>query len=267
MGADLMVDYGCAVKDALGVEDLARLVKQRTQGQVMLDLVRERGDTRSPAEITFMHRSMGPNGVEDVEVNLQSLLDEVEVLKAHEPTCQGCPANYRVCPFGCWGYLNYPITGFEEAWLIARLPDSLETMAGKFLCKSIADFRFDGRPVRAMRGQGGAFLERRKPVKRRWGGMFSGRTIDSNQLLHMMLFVGAIQPSHGALLCLFFGLGPHDLPPAEIADLMSVPARRETVLEELPGTRAGEQGEGRVAEFLNAARRACVLDVDLLVAI
>lgn len=260
MGIDYVVDRSCPLKDDLSTPRMVELVKGRDRALSVLAMLRERGDTSDPASITFTSVLQTPDGIEEKEVSVQSLLDAAEALKAHEHHCTDCPANIAAEPCGCYGYVRYPILGKAEQWLMSLLPKDLNTTAGQLLRRAVADFAYDGEPMRELR-QDPTFFEDQRPVRQRWGGLLSGRwELTSDQLLQMMFCVGDVQPIHAAMLALFLGLLPHDTDPAVLGD-------RTKLCQRLGAAKAPAAGEESLSliGFLDALVVAALLDCEVLV--
>jgi hypothetical protein len=127
---------------------------------------------------------------------------ESSALEAHRPKCAGCRADLRSKGFGCYDSINYPLT------------------------RAMKDFNWDGAQARKMRSQGQTFFESREALSRRWDegavspitGKKMGITITSDQVFHMLFHVGHLEPTHALMVCLFFGLLPHDVDPSLLRD-------------------------------------------------
>ena len=263
MGIDYVIDHSCPVKDELSTPGLVELIKARGWAEMVLSMVRDQGDTRDPAEITFRTLLQTPDGVEEKEVSVKELLDQAAALEDLERHCDGCPANALGHHFGCCGYLNYPIKATAEEWLMARLPADLNGTAGHLLSVAVQDLEIDGEPIAQMR-EDETFFEARKPARRRWGGLLARAHFEltSDQLLQMMFAVGDVQPSHGSMVCLFLGVLPHDIDPVELRDPTTLRQRLAAAELERPGA---EDGTGGLLVFIHAMRVAAVLGDDLLV--
>jgi hypothetical protein len=227
MGVDYVVDKACPVKDAVGgVAALVGLVKQRLQAESVLAMAREEGDERPPAEITVAMQVQRPEGVEQREVSVQELLDATAALDAQVARCEKCPARALEEPFGCYGYVSYPISANAEQWLLSLLPDSLDSTAGAFLAKALQDFGWDGAPVAELRKLGqGAVFESDEPFMVEWGDGEEAVQLDTNMLFQMLFFVGPVQPTHALMLCLFFGLLPHDIDQKDLQKVIKSPEK------------------------------------------
>lgn len=263
MGIDIIVNHPCEAKTQIGMDRILHLLKRKSAAEMVMNMMREQGDTRPASEIEFTRQGKTPEGVVEETINAQQAIDEVaSALDRHAAACEHCPANAVRQPFGCWCYVNFPITSAQEQWLISRLPADLDSDAGKLLRKAIKDFNYNGGPVAVLRRQGQMFFEKRKAASRRWGGWFSGTTISSDQPLHMMFFVGPIQPSHAAMLAYFLGLLPQDLGLSEFVAMMNDPAAMKAAFLLPDETDHSPELRG-YGEFLRALVASSVLQVEI----
>jgi len=260
VGVDYVVDLSCAVKSDIRTDRLVGLIKGRSQANTVLELARRDGVQSSPAEIVFGRVRQLPGGTTYEDVSVQALLDEAAPPRDYEHYCAGCPANSRGEPFGCYGYLSYPISPAIEAWLLARLPESLNGVAGQLLRVAVRDFGYDGGRIRDMRRRGDTFFERNKPAQRTWRRGLTRWTLTSDQLLQMLIGRGNLNPEHCALLALYLGVIPHDSPPEIVRDPIAL--RRAVADAHVDaGTEAPEQWRS----FLKALALAVALNVHLLI--
>jgi hypothetical protein len=202
MGIDYVIDLDCEPKQALTTEGIVNLVKARSRAEAILEMARADGDTRPPSEITFKVALNRQGKVETQDVSVQALLDQAGALEQHRNRCESCPAN-RDNPkgFGCYDSISYPIEPDTEAFLLARLPDKLESAAGYMFSSAVRDFGWDGAQAADMRSQGETFFRLRRPLHRQWPEL----SISGDQVFHMMFHVGHIGTSHALMLALFFG--------------------------------------------------------------
>jgi len=260
VGVDYVVDLPCAVKSDIPTGRLVGLIKGRSQANTILELARRDGGQSSPAEIVFGRVRQLPGGTTYEDVSVQALLDEAAPLRDYEHYCAGCPANSRGEPFGCYGYLPYPISAATEAWLLARLPESLDGGAGQLLRAAVRDVGYDGGRIRDMRRRGETFFERNKPAQRTWRCGWTRWTLTSDQLLQMLIGLGNLHPEHCALLALCLDIIPHDSPAEIVHDLIAL--RRAAAAAHVDaGTEAREQW----GSFLKALTLAAALNVHLLI--
>ena len=220
MGIDYVLALPCQVKESLTEKGMVELIKNRNRAHAMIEKNHQSGEEKSPSEITFITRLLTPEGVVDKEICVQDLLDEVAQIEPLGHYCSQCPANMLRQPFGCYGYISYPLETASEQWLMTLLPADVNSIAGEFLQKAVKDFEYTGDAVSQMRKQGPTFFESRKSETRRWGNIVSGWKIASDQLFEMMFCVGNIQPIHAALIACFCGIIPHDLDPSQCITIM-----------------------------------------------
>jgi hypothetical protein len=263
MSFEFILDLDCPVKQAIPTEALVGLVKARDQANAVLAMARREGDRRPPSEIRITRRLQTPAGVEDCSVSIQEMLDDSAKLGPLEAHCEGCKANVRGKPFGCYGTVAYPIRSRTEDWLMGLLPGSPGSTAGTMLLKAIKDLGYDGRPIARLRPQA-TFFERKAPARRQWGSLFSRRQVTSDQVLQMLFCVGSLQPTHSLMCALFLGLIPHDLAPS---DFESALLDRPTRLRLLNESRMPEDvGDGQIWDmivFLDALVRSAAFDLPL----
>jgi hypothetical protein len=257
MGIDYVLDLGCPPKEKLGTEGLIDLVKARSRAETILDLVRREGDAREAEDIRFEVVLQTPDGDRTRDVSVQELLDEAAVLEPLRPHCAGCPVNRDAPGFGCYRSIPYPIPADAEAWLLGLLPDDLTTTAGQLLVRAVADFDWDGEHAGAMRSQGDTFFESDEALAVSWGEF----ELDTNQLFHMLFHVGAIGSTHAFMVCLFFGIVPHDLDLGALTDPAARLHALQTATPPAPPSEACEP----LAAFLQTLATAARLDLDVLV--
>ncbi len=262
MGVDYVVDYACPVKEALSVPGLIDLVKRRDNANVILAHARQEGDLGAPSTITLRRLRQTPDGETHEDVTAQDLLDESARLHDFEGHCTCCPANLLHQPFGCYGYLAYPIPSASEEWLMARLPGDLDSTAGKILQAANSQGPFDGSHIRDMRRHQ-MFFDRRKPIARTWRrGLLRRWTYSSDHLLHMMIGLPQLHPTHCGVLALFLGVVPHNSPPDLVANRV---AWREALAKARVGPGEGPPEVRPWINFLNAFALAAGLDVPVLI--
>lgn len=200
MAIDYSIDYPCIPKQELTAEGIVERLKGEERARKIISLFRQHGDNRPPSEMGFEFTRSTPDGSDETRVVVvQDLLDEAAKLKPYEHYCANCPANIRKRPFGCMGFIQYPISHAAEQWLLDRLPVPDEPLVWLLLRQGIKEFEYDGLSVRPLRDNSDAYFEERSVFSRKLGEF----VIDSNQLFEMIFAVGNIYPNHAALLLLF----------------------------------------------------------------
>ena len=225
MAIDYIIDYSCTPKQQIGTYSIMERLKGAERAETIIRLFRENGDERPPSEMGFEFTRNTPDGEEQTRIIVvQDLLDEAAALGPVAHHCQGCPANRSGQPFGCMGYIQYPISAAAEKWLLDNLPVPDETLVWMLLRQGIREFKYDGETVRPLRESGDLYFEDRLASSRRLGEF----QIDGNQLFEMIFGVGNILPNHGALLLLFLNAIERDLEADVIMNITPAPADVES---------------------------------------
>jgi hypothetical protein len=208
MGIDHVIDLECVPKQMFTTAGILTRLKARERASTILKLFRDNGDQRPAAEMGFeMVRRMSDGTEETQVVIVQDLLDDAGQLDPVSHHCAGCPANRIGQPFGCFGYINYPISQAAELWLLKQLPNPEEPLAFLLLNQTMRDFALTGKQVMAMRANPGVFFE----TEERFAKNLEDTQITTDQVFEMLFLSGTIKPAHAALLLIFFGGIPRDM--------------------------------------------------------
>ena len=203
MGADLIVHHPCEAKQTLGDGDVAegtrrvlRLLKLRSRAETVMDMM---PDT-PPDEVEFIVMVLTNDGPEEQRVNAGALLKEAEALDPHASGCAGCPANVLGTPYGCCGFVRYPIPAATEAAFAERL-EPPQHIGGHLFIKALIDFEYDGAPIARWRER--ELLEADGLATRALSEKLS---VSSNVMLQPILAVGdELGPTHCLLVLMWFG--------------------------------------------------------------
>ena len=230
MAIDYVVELDCPPKRELSAAGILERLKERQRAREVIEWFRAAGDERSPAQMGFEFSQSTPSDSGDKQlIVVQDLLDHAAVLDDHADHCQGCPANRAGRPYGCAGFIQYPITALAETWLLERLPAPDEPLVWLLLRQGIQKLGYDGASVKALRAaaadQAVRYFELPDAPQRRLGEL----RISSDQLLEMIFGVGErVIPNHAGILLLFVHAIERDLEAEEIQDISSSePAKRE----------------------------------------
>lgn len=216
MAIDYIIDYDCLPKQTLGTNGILERIKGRERAETIIQLYREHGDDRPPSEMGFELSKNTPDGQsEPIIVVVQDLLDAAQALKPLESACIGCPANRSGEPFGCMGFVHYPLSGRGETWLLNRLPSPAEPLVWLLLKQGVENFLYDGRSAKQWRENTDAYFEDKIAAVRPLGEF----QLTADQVFEMIFAVGDIGPNHGGILLLFFGAIPRDI---EANDIMRI---------------------------------------------
>jgi hypothetical protein len=208
MAIDHVIDLDCVPKQTLSTAGLLARMKARDRAETIINLYRTNGDMRPPTEMGFEMVRRLPDGTEEAQVIVvQDMLNEAGPLDDLAVHCENCPANRLQKPFGCFDYINYPISRAAELWLLKRLPTPEEPLVFLLLRQTLEDFSFDVQTVAQMRSRPGVFFESGERFARRYEDM----QITTDQIFAMLFLTGTIEPRHAIALMLFFGAIPRDL--------------------------------------------------------
>jgi hypothetical protein len=214
MGVDYVIDQECGPKQRHTADTLVEMMKSRSAAEAIIADMRRNGDNRPLSELSITRRLHRPDGDTETKVTMAELLAQSAPLDQEKLDCARCAADRRQGGFGCTGRINYPIPEAAEQWLLARLPEDPKSPTMHLLMAAIKDFNFLGAPSRRMRDAGTAFFDAREAPQRAWGkrklfGLGGPPfSLTTDQLFEMMFHVGSIKPTHGAMLCAFFGVIP-----------------------------------------------------------
>jgi hypothetical protein len=260
MAIDYVLAMGCEPQKLLGIERLVGLHRTRILARTALAHIREDGDQRSPEEIEVQLTMRKPDGESARGVSLQTLLDESAPLDEVAGHCATCPAGLTR-EFACHRRIRYPIPEHVEAWLMSRLPGTLDCTAGTLLARGLGEFGWNGAPAARLRTAGTTYFESRAPYGVRWQDDNGTIEISSDQLFQMMFMVGNLAPTHCLMLALFCGVLPHDI---SIYDLKDTAGRaRALAAADLPLD--PDPDIEQLAAFLRTLAAAARLDVSVLI--
>src|SRR5689334_14688804 len=260
MAIDYVLATSCEPQRLLGVQRLVDLHRTRILARSALAHMREDGEERPASEIEVQLTMRKPGGDEARGVTLQDLLDEASPLDPLATHCATCPAGLSR-EFGCHRRIRYPIPEHVEAWLMSRLPTTLDCTAGTLLVRGLGEFGWDGSPTARLRSAGTTYFESRAPYGVRWQS--EGKTIEisSDQLFQMMFMVGNLAPTHCLMLSLFCGVLPHDI---DIRALKDGDGRTRALAAAHLTTEADADIE-QLAAFLRTVATAARFDVSVLI--
>jgi hypothetical protein len=258
MAIDFVIDLPSVPKDTLTTLGIMMRLKGRERANAIQKLYRDHGDTRAPSEMGFEMVRRLPDGTEETQVIVvQDMLNEVADLEPLAHYCASCPANRTKQPFGCFGYINYPISLAAELWLLKQLPGPDEPLIFLLLSRTMRDFAFNNEQVASMRDRPGVFFE----TAERFAKNLEDAQITTDQIFEMLFFSERIDPAHGMLLLLFFGAVARDIDADTLMEL-SQPGKRKTTFLLKPEPDDDESIRG-FKGFFEALYTAYNLDVTL----
>jgi hypothetical protein len=216
MAIDYAIQYPCVPRQELGDEQLLELLKEQERAELIIAMFRKNNDSRPPSEMGYEFTRTTPEGEEETQlIVVQDVLDRVEELVVRAHHCKGCPANRLGKPYGCASFVQYPISGEAEAWLLNNLPSPKEPLLWLLLKQGIDNFMYDGQDIALLRQKGTTYFEDRNAATRRLGEF----DVNANQVFEMIFNVGNINPNHAGILLLFFNVIDREL---QAHDIMSI---------------------------------------------
>jgi hypothetical protein len=263
MGIDHVIDLDCVPKHALTTPGLLARLKARTRAEAIIQLHRDHGDQRPPADMGFEMVRRMPDGKEEVQtVLVRDLLDEAAALDSLEPHCADCPANRAGRPFGCFDNINYPISQKAELWLLKQLPGPDDVLPLMLLRRTLTDYLSDGAEIVRIRQRPGVIFQTGERFARRIDDV----QIATDQVFELLFLPEVIAPAHAALLLLFFGAIPRDMAADELMHLTQASpdhATRRDVPFLLSPDPADDETIAEIKAFFAALHAAYRLDVPL----
>ncbi len=220
MAIDFIIDYDCIPKQTLGTEGILERLKGEERAQAIIAMFRKNGDERPPSEMGFEFTRSTPEGEKEIKlIVVQDLLDAAAELKPLEHHCIGCPANRTGKPFGCMGFVQYPVSARGEAWLLNQLPVPDDALVWLLLKQGVEEFKYDGSSLAPMRQAGDEYFEVRGMLSRRLGEF----RITNDQVFEMLFLLGHIQPPHAGVVLLFFNAISRELNADQIMKISRAP--------------------------------------------
>jgi len=191
MGADFAMLIGCDVRKAFSedslqaTEALVTEIKQRSS----LDAVLRINESGS-MPLSVLKVVNGPDGLVETTTSLDDLIASVKRLEQLESRCDGCAMRTMNTPFGCTGYIRYPITAATEEWLVEQMGEegSLGAKLRKQLAQEIGAHGSIGSNWRARQ-----ILEREKPAEKLTGNrrlLLSLAKVSGDELIEWLFFSG-----------------------------------------------------------------------------
>lgn len=262
MAIDHIIDYDCVPKQTLGTDGILDRLKSQERAEAIIALFRRNGDQRPPTEMGFeLERTAADGSTETQILVVQHLLDSADELKPLEHHCTNCPANRTGRRFGCMGYIQYPISGEAERWLLNQLPMPTEPLVWLLLRQGVRDLRYDGSTVVPLRAASRTHFAEEHIIRHQLGEL----TMTSDQVFEMTFLLGNIQPNHAGILLLFFGAIRRDLEAADIMNIGSLPPDERAQFNFLiQFSNDDDATTHEIKHFLHALYAAWRLNVPLL---
>lgn len=198
------------------------------------------------------------------ELPVAKLLRTPEAFAEHASHCEGCPARAVDRPFGCVGVVAYPIPLAAEELMMSRLPKALDSTAGSFMRKMLADFHYDGKKGAKLRGHDGKYFEAAVSARREWKGWLNRYEVTFDQLFELIFVGRRIDPSRGLLILLVLGVLDPTTKDKYMAELAGDERRRQVVLHSLRNDLPpASEPAGALHDLVEAIRLAGALSADV----
>ncbi len=265
MAIDYAIRYACLPRRHMDDAHMIALLKERERAEVIIRTFRANGDDRPPSEMGFEFTRTTPQGEEATELHVvQDVLDRVAELDAYASACAGCPANLLGQAYGCANFIQYPLSGAAEAWLLNQLPTPGDALLWLLLKQGVEEFMYDGHAITQLRQQSENYFQDRVAASRKLGEF----DITADQVFEMMFSLqDDIQPNHAGILLLFFHAIPRDFLDAH--DIMHIAPAPPDALERFPFLHTIQADDDKtireLKQFFRALYQAWVLNVPLFV--
>jgi len=280
MGSDFVLHRSCRPKLEVGRGDihagtfrLLGMLKARNRARTISAMVKQEG--KDPDTATIKVVVLGPNGPEERDVTVASMMAEAAPLEPLGRDCAGCDACVFQASFGCFGYVNYPLTASLERWVVERI-QAADTLGGDLLLRAIRDFGYDGSAMADWRRRP-ELCERSTPLEAIVAkGFLSKKRVSTDQIFQALFRVGnTLDPAHcmGVLMWLGAlrvqgsvpGPGTSGNPAALIALTSATTSEQRRAIASLEvGANAVESEIRGFQRLLQGLYMAWVLDLPLL---
>lgn len=271
MAIDYIIEYECEPKRQLTAEGILQRIKEKDRAETVIEWFRAAGDDRPLDEMGFEFSRSTPEDNGDKQlIVVQDLLDHAAALHTLEHHCRNCPANRGGSPFGCMGFVEYPISAQAETWLLDRLPVPDEPLVWLLLKQGIQRLGYDGTSVKTLRDLDilsddaeRTYFQLPAAPQRRLGEL----QVSGDQALEMIFGVGEqIIPNHAGILLLFFHAIGRDL---EAEDIQEISSFNQDARDRFPFVMRvpsdGDDGIRDIVAFFCALYLAWKLNVPLYV--
>jgi hypothetical protein len=227
---DYAIEFPCVPRFTFGTHGIIDRLKARDRARTIIRLFRENGDERPPSEMGFEFTRSLPNGEEETRVIVvQEILDEAAQLDPLAQHCKGCPANNLGVPFGCTGFIQYPVSAAAERWLLDALPGIETPLVWLLLREGVQQMGYDGNQVKPLRANPTYFEEQRL-----MGRDMVEFTFSADQVFEMLFLLGDIKPPHAGMMLLFFNAIPREVEANQIASIMNNTLNGDEKMREFP---------------------------------
>ncbi len=198
------LDHPCTPRKELGRNNLAGLFRDFVVCEnIVAQLRAEQGELMSEDQMVFTREVQSADGEIKYEtLNIPELRQRTAVLEPMAEHCAQCPVSMNGRAFGCVQSVSLPITKEAESWLADRIP-APDTLAGQMMKQATLKMGYGNCETLDVWREGGFIHHPEGFAAPSWNNQEGAPT--TNQLLHAMLMVGDIVPTHALAILLFTG--------------------------------------------------------------
>lgn len=207
MGLDLITQRNCDIKEQIPQVELLNQIKERNRGFTVLKMLMDSGKSREEGlQTSFTQVLQTIDGTQNVSVKISDLIERTNHLDGLGDTCKNCPVS-QGNPFGCIGFISYPISQKCERWLASIAEESNEKgLPYSTTLLFIEDQNITGQRIKQMRNHGQTFFESSTPAEIVLSkSLFKKKSIDTDRLLDVTFLQGVMQTTHINYLLMLFG--------------------------------------------------------------
>ena len=207
MGLDLITQRNCEVKTEIPQKELLNQIKNRNRAYSVYNMLINDGKTIVESLNTeFTYQLQTLEGLKNETLKVSTLISQTSFLEPLGNKCNNCIVSQNK-PFGCIGFVSYPISEQCEIWL-ASLAESANKKGIPYSTSIIfiKDQKINGNRIKQMRIQGQTFFEANQPKEIILSkSFFKKDTITTDQLFDITFLNGLMQTTHINYLLMLYG--------------------------------------------------------------
>jgi len=181
MGADLIGWRSCALQRELGPDGFLGKLKLRSYRAMIEQQV-------PPAQRAGVKVTVQVTGRPPRILGYPEIVAESDDFRAGIPECADCPLSSGR-PLGCYQYVTYPVDAQAEELIFAFFTSQVTTrdsICDQLYRDVVSRVPASGTGWHDNRGAPGTLAMRPEPLRHKWGGLFSKKTVDSAQVLRSL---------------------------------------------------------------------------------
>ncbi len=213
MGLDYFIRRDCPAQQTLGESGFLAQMQRRRQlamfrpGALLVHDGKPLDVVIPPEGIQMTTR--GPSGTTTTRLQAGDVATQDAELAPFEPACADCPANRTHEPFGCYGYVSYPIAAETEVWLLERVRAGAIDAA--IATTTLRELGITGERSAELRERRGVFFAADTPQGIVWN-LSDGKelVVTTDLVCDLLLFRAPGNMGLMPMLCAILGLCPAD---------------------------------------------------------